>query len=215
MNKTKIEWADYTINPIKGLCKNTCPYCYAKKMYKRFKWDPRITCDFSVFDDVAKLKNPSRIFVGSTHDIFGDWILNRWIRGIFNYCENFPQHIFIFLTKYPQRLLQFGGLIPCNVYLGYSYIYDDKESAAGKNLLTRSFALKHFISFEPLLNDFNVLNLKGIEWVIIGGLTPRPVHKNEWVEKIINNARELNMPVFLKDNLKYPEEIKEFPEWNN
>ena len=42
INKTKIEWCDYTINPIKGICKNNCWYCYAIRMYKRFGWNPKI-----------------------------------------------------------------------------------------------------------------------------------------------------------------------------
>lgn len=35
MGKTKIEWADYTWNPLTG-CHNNCEYCYAKRMSKRF-----------------------------------------------------------------------------------------------------------------------------------------------------------------------------------
>lgn len=68
MNKTKIEWCDFTINPIKGICKNDCWYCYAKKMYKRFGWDTHIRQDYLVFSNMPK--KPSRIFVGSTHDLF-------------------------------------------------------------------------------------------------------------------------------------------------
>lgn len=30
MQKTKIPWADYTINPVKGLCPMACSYCYAR-----------------------------------------------------------------------------------------------------------------------------------------------------------------------------------------
>ena len=37
MNKTKIEWCDYTWNPVVG-CKTGCDYCYAERMNKRFKW---------------------------------------------------------------------------------------------------------------------------------------------------------------------------------
>ena len=33
MNRTKIEWADYTWNPVTG-CLRGCPYCYAKKQLK-------------------------------------------------------------------------------------------------------------------------------------------------------------------------------------
>ncbi len=35
MNKTKIEWADYTWNPVTG-CLHGCEYCYARKIAKRF-----------------------------------------------------------------------------------------------------------------------------------------------------------------------------------
>lgn len=35
MNKTKIEWADYTWNPVTG-CLHGCQYCYARKIAERF-----------------------------------------------------------------------------------------------------------------------------------------------------------------------------------
>ena len=36
MTKTKIEWADSVFNPITG-CLNSCEYCYARKIAKRFE----------------------------------------------------------------------------------------------------------------------------------------------------------------------------------
>lgn len=41
MNKSKIEWCDYTWNPITG-CRHNCPYCYARKMTARFAGDVRL-----------------------------------------------------------------------------------------------------------------------------------------------------------------------------
>lgn len=35
MNKTKIEWCDYTWNPVTG-CNHDCEYCYARRIAKRF-----------------------------------------------------------------------------------------------------------------------------------------------------------------------------------
>ena len=35
MDKTKIEWADSTWNPITG-CRHKCPYCYARGIANRF-----------------------------------------------------------------------------------------------------------------------------------------------------------------------------------
>jgi hypothetical protein len=34
----------------------------------------------------------------------------------------------------------------------------------------------------------------------------------EWIESIVLNARAENIPLFIKDNVKWPEEIREFPE---
>jgi protein gp37 len=36
MNKTKIEWCDYTWNPVSG-CLHNCSYCYARKIANRFR----------------------------------------------------------------------------------------------------------------------------------------------------------------------------------
>ena len=38
MNRSRIEWCDYTFNVITG-CRHDCPYCYARKMALRFKGD--------------------------------------------------------------------------------------------------------------------------------------------------------------------------------
>lgn len=41
MNRTKIDWADYTWNPVTG-CRHGCPYCYAEKQSRRFSGDVRL-----------------------------------------------------------------------------------------------------------------------------------------------------------------------------
>lgn len=41
MNRSKIEWCDYTWNPITG-CRHNCPYCYARRMTARFAGDVRL-----------------------------------------------------------------------------------------------------------------------------------------------------------------------------
>ena len=41
MNKTKIEWCDFTYNPITG-CRHGCEYCYARRQAQRFCGDIRL-----------------------------------------------------------------------------------------------------------------------------------------------------------------------------
>ncbi len=205
MQKSKIEWTDYSINPIKGLCKNECWYCYAKRIYKRFKWDTNISFSIEVFDEVEKLKKPSRIFVGSTHDIFGKWICYSWIANIIKYCSDFSQHTFIFLTKNPSRYKQ--CVFPQNCWLGTSIESNDKLGRLYDLCLATKGKNKIFVSFEPLLDElidlpYYVPELAKLDWAIIGGLTPKPVHKVIWGLELIATLHELNIPIFVKDNLK-------------
>ena len=213
MQKTRIEWCDYTINPVKGLCRNDCWYCYAKRMYERFKWDKHIRLDLNVFNDVQKLKKPSRIFVGSMHDIFGNWIPFHWIADIIEIISrlDFQKHTFIFLTKFPQRYLEF--IFPKNCWLGVTITGEENML----NKIKRWGIIDNipdnisFISFEPLLGEVEFLVDSKINWIIIGGLTPKPRHEKEWVYGIIKHARFFDVPVFIKDNLKWPEKIREYP----
>ena len=104
MSKTKIEWVKNpdgsqgeTINPVKGLCPVGCSYCYARAMYKRFKWDPEIRFDNKawrkILYDIESYKNPSRIFVGSTIELFGEWVEMSTQNLLFKELPSwFPQH---------------------------------------------------------------------------------------------------------------------------
>ena len=55
MKKTDIEWCDYSINPVKGLCPVGCEYCFARRLYKRFKWNPEIRLDSEVLMPMTRL----------------------------------------------------------------------------------------------------------------------------------------------------------------
>ncbi len=217
MNKTKIEWvknADgsqgYTINPVKGLCPMACPYCYARRMYKRFKRNPEIRFDESWIPDLANLKKPSRIFVGSTIELFGDWIKYWWLKTVFDFVLLYPQHTFIFLTKQPQNLIKWSPF-PENTYIGVS-VTDMPMLNTAINILPFIKAKVKYLSFESLLSwecpnselSF-VFEDSGINWVIIGQQTPvkkTTTPKIEWIREIVEAADKAGIPVFLKDNLR-------------
>ena len=202
MNKTKIPWADYTLNPVKGLCPMACPYCYARRMYKRFKWNPEIRYDPSVF--LYKPIKPSRIFVGSTIELFHPLIHDAWREEIISICRRTPEHTFIFLTKQPQNLIKFSPF-PENCWVGVSVTANGDMTNAYLGL-SQVKAPVRFVSFEPLrgmigMNDH--VNIEAwVDWVIIGSQTQPTRHpQRAWVDEIITAADKANIPVFIKEPL--------------
>jgi len=71
------------------------------------------------------------------------------------------------------------------------------------------------VSFEPLLGpvEIDLADLRDLHWVIIGAQTGPGARATApwWVENIISQARAANIPVFIKNNLKWPEKIQEWP----
>ena len=202
MTKTKIEWCDYTVNPVKGKCQNACWYCYARRIYDRFKLDPEVRFDDKEMDKVAKIKKPSRIFVGSTHELFGSWIPSWWVQDILISVKRYPQHMFVFLTKNPMRYFAFK--FPDNCWLGATTVDANTAGTFTDNLLLKKGY--RFISAEPLLEDIaKYIDYDAVGWIIIGALTgpgsKKYQPKKEWIEGVIRRADKFKIPVFLKDNL--------------
>lgn len=259
MNKSKIEWTDYTWNVVTG-CLHGCNYCYARRQVNRFgrpmeavmfenalpkedrlfeinEKDAKYPYPFGFLptfhryrlDEPAKLKKPAKIFVSSMGDLFGEWVPKLWIKKIIEVTKQCPQHTFLFLTKNPDRYFAFN--FPDNCWLGASAVNKPDEkvvfSKDRKSALvttahcvadTMRFFPRSFLSIEPLLNDVAAdIDLDGIDWIIVGGLTgPGAVKpKPEWVQNIIDQCRAAGVPVFMKNNLKpiwQGELIQEFPE---
>lgn len=206
-HKTKIEWTDYTWNPVTG-CKHGCPYCYARKISNRFYGNFEPTFHPERLKEPYNLKKPSKIFVVSMGDLFGDWVPITWIKEVIKVAEQNPQHTFQFLTKNPFRYTNFN--FPKNCWLGTTVNTKDDEKRIPE-LNSMSGINKTFISFEPLLGEINYPPI--CSWIIIGAQTnPEIQPKKEWVQKLIDEAWKRNIPVFLKDNLNWEEKIKQFPE---
>jgi len=216
LNKTKIDWANYTWNPITG-CKRGCAYCYAKKMRARFMpevpWDTLMYFDERL-EDPIKIKKPSKIFVGSMSDI--EYWPKYYMGYVLETIKKCPQHIFQFLTK-NGRVYE-GYDFPLNCWLGVTWTGNESDTDWTNKLCNQENGWKgkkniKFISHEPLLKD-NVSYMSGIitpDWLIMGGLTPKPMHKMEWVKAMVDYCSVSHIPIFLKNNLHYPIKIQEYP----
>lgn len=213
MNKTKIEWCDYTWNPIKGYCPNNCTYCYAHRMYNRFGWDKTIRFDSKELLSASHIKKPSRVFMGSTIDMFHPNIPEEWIDRIMQYAGQFCHyHTLVTLTKYPQNMAK--HILPSKIWAGMTIDYGHNIKVLSNfeyfNKMFKISGVK-FISFEPLLTSMEYVELDNIGWIIVGGLTPKPVHKQVWIDDIVKRADDCNIPVFIKKNAHYPEKREDFP----
>jgi len=251
MNKTKIEYCDYTWNPVTG-CLHNCWYCYAAKIANRFgksnnskskihelvyhdgtiidlrteindpidcgylpvglgnpypfKFEPSM--HYYRLDEPRDIKKGSKIFVCSMADLFGDWVPAEWIKEVLKTVKETPWHTFLFLTKNPKRYAEFE--FPENCWLGVTVTGIEKNQSFLWGAVSGMDNIK-FISYEPLLGMPEEIPkyLTQPDWVIIGGLTPKPIHEFVWVERILQRCG--NIPVFCKSNLKWIDEIKEYP----
>ncbi|MDY6789876.1 MAG: DUF5131 family protein [Thermodesulfobacteriota bacterium] len=209
-NLNKIDWTDYTWNPIAG-CLHGCPYCYMRRMEKRFSGIMTPVFRPGYLADPHRLKKPSKIFVGSSGDMWGEWVGRNHIQAVLESCSQAPRHTFQFLTKNPGRYMEFPQIN--NAWYGTTC---DGTARTEYNIANLVFVVQHpvrFVSFEPLLAPVNP-DLSGINWIIIGadsnpGAFKPPV---EWAYHLIGLAEEKSIPVFVKDNYGYPDRIKEMPE---
>jgi len=204
MNRTKIEWTDYTWNPITG-CRHGCKYCYARKIATRFKdafpngFEP--TFHQERLRDPFSVKKPSKIFTVSMGDMFGEWVPEEWVIPIFQVMGACKQHTFQILTKNPKRInsVVSGDLFSPNIWLGTSV-----ESSSARNRideLRKVPRFKKFVSFEPLKEEVRP-NLTDIDWVIIGAQTnPLVLPDWKWIDRIVYEADINQIPVFVKNNV--------------
>ena len=177
MRKTKIDWADYSWNPIKGLCPKGCWYCYARRAYQRFKWGDFLRIDYKELDTTFP-KKPSRIFVCSTMELFHPDIEDQWRKIIFDRIRRYPEHDFIVLTKKPDYI---NEEIPGNVWLGVTI--------TGQKDIWRWDYISHLTQARVL----GRLTGHGQD------LDPRI----EWLVELVKYYQENQIPVFIKDNLAY------------
>jgi protein gp37 len=205
-----IEWTESTWNPVTGCTRISagCRHCYAERMAMRLKamGQPNYANGFQVtlqpqmLDLPLGWRRPQSVFVNSMSDLFHEDVPEAYIAEVFAVMRRATWHRFQVLTKRGQRLaaLAPGIAWPRNVWMGVTV-----ESAA---CLDRIEALRgtgaavKFLSLEPLLGPLPALDLRGIDWVIVGGESgpgARPMQP-EWVTEIRDQCRAAGVPFFFK-----------------
>ena len=207
---SKIEWTESTWNPVTGCTKIStgCKNCYAEKMAVRLKamGNPnyvngfKLTLHEHVLDLPLSWKKQRTIFVNSMSDLFHKDVSDKFILQVFDVMRKARWHTFQVLTKRSERLLKMDSSIewPSNVWMGVTV--ESEEYINRIDHIRNTNANIKFLSFEPLLGPLTNLNLRGIDWVIVGGESGPGARqiKEEWIIDIREQCLLKGIPFFFK-----------------
>ena len=210
-----IEWTDATWNPVRGCAKVSpgCKHCYAETFAERFRgvrghpyeqgFDLRLVPE--KLAEPFRWRSPKLVFVNSMSDLFQDGVPDEYILAVARVMAMANWHTFQVLTKRAERLrdMSFGPMqfaaFKAHIWWGVS-VEDKKHGIPRIAHLQEASVEMRFLSIEPLLEDLGELDLKGIDWVIVGGESgpgARPM-KKEWVTSVRDQCRIAGVPFFFK-----------------
>lgn len=239
-----------TWNPVVGCNKvsDGCKNCYAEKMAFRVaymtgvkytsvlkqkpdenglyflspEWNGKTEIYEPDLTKPAAWKAPRVVFVCSMGDLFHETVSFETISAIFSVMADCDRHIFIVLTKRPERMFDFyqwksgQQQVPWqpsdNVWIGVTA--EDQGTALDRiKWLNLIYAAVKFVSIEPMLSAINFEVALGgtlkwhagglkncLSWVICGGESgnnARPVHP-DWVRSVRDQCQAVGVPFFFK-----------------
>lgn len=221
-NKTSIEWCDATWNPIRGCTRvsEECVNCYAERIAARFsgpgkpyagltvigkpRWNGQVRLVEAHLEDPFRWQPRRRIFVNSMSDLFHEKVSYRWIDKVFAVMALCPEHIFMVLTKRPERAAAYldaersGCILSIrdeasflmeapvrlhkwpldNVWMGVS-VGNQKRADERRESFRHVEAAVKFVSYEPALGPMDWRRWEFIDQIIAGGESgpgARPAH---------------------------------------
>lgn len=222
-SKTSIEWATRSWNPTTG-CKRVsagCDNCYAFQLHDQryIAWKrgrmPTAAQQYHLpysrlqllpdrLDDPDSWHSPELIFVDSMADLMWEQVPDTYVDRVFDTMENVDRHIYLLLTKRPERLRHYiaarynSSPVPEHIWLGTSI--EDKRVLERADQLRQTGARVRFLSCEPLLGSLQDLDLTGIHWVIAGGESGprrRPV-ESAWLRELRDKCTDAGVAFFFK-----------------
>jgi len=207
---SQIEWTDATWNPVTGCTKISpgCKHCYAERLARRlqlmgqtnYRNGFKLTLQPHMLELPLRWKAPRRIFVNSMSDLFHEDVPIQYVKRVFDVMVRAHWHQFQVLTKRADRLRALNRELPwpANVWQGVSV--ESERYLNRVDDLRRTNAAVKFLSLEPLLEALPSLNLRGIDWVIVGGESgpgARPIDER-WVIGIRETCKRAGVAFFFK-----------------
>jgi len=205
-----IEWTESTWNPVTGCTKISagCKHCYAERMALRLQAmrQPnyaegfKLTLQPKMLEKPLSWKKPQTIFVNSMSDLFHKDVPLEYIQRVFDVMGRAHWHRFQVLTKRAGRLAQLDAKLQwaANIWMGVS-VETERHRDRIAALQSTGAQLK-FLSLEPLLGPLPDLELKGIDWVIVGGESGPKARAMDpaWAIDLRDQCRCASVPFFFK-----------------
>ena len=208
--KSAIEWTESTWNPVTGCTKisSGCKHCYAERMAVRLKamGQPNYVNGFELtiheyaLELPLRWKKPQTIFVNSMSDLFHEDVPTDFILQVFDVMHRARWHKYQILTKRSDRLLELDSYLTWEPHIWMGVSVENKDYIFRMDHLRQTQALIKFLSLEPLLGPLQRLNLKGIDWAIVGGESGQQARPMDaaWVVDIRNQCQRAKVPFFFK-----------------
>lgn len=195
------------------------------------RWTGKVELIEDKLTEPLRWHKPRRVFVNSMSDLFHENLAPRYIDRVFAVMSQSPQHVFQVLTKRSWQMREYmqsdrtrdgideagelfgwchsnvvGRWPTPNVWLGVSV--EDRAHKTRIDDLRETPAAVRFLSVEPLLEDIGELDLRGIDWVIVGGESGPGARtcRIEWIRSIVKQCRDAEVACFVKQFGSNPEE---------
>jgi protein gp37 len=160
----------------------------------------KLTLQEQALELPLRWKKPRKVFVNSMSDLFHKDVPTSYIKQVFDVMNRASWHQFQVLTKRSERLAQLSSELNWtpNIWMGVSV--ENQDYSFRIDHLRQTQAQVKFLSLEPLLSSLPQLNLKGIDWVIVGGESGPGARMMpaDWVREILEQCQSAKVAFFFK-----------------
>jgi protein gp37 len=155
--------------------------------------------------DPIRWSKPKKIFVNSMSDLFHEGVADEYIEKVCRVMLAADWHIYQVLTKRADRMASLlqgklrSAAVASHIWWGVSVENRQHGLPRIDKLRTTNPSIS-FLSIEPLLEDLGQIDLRGIQWVIVGGESGPGARALDpkWVRSIHRQCRAAKIPFFFK-----------------
>jgi protein gp37 len=159
-----------------------------------------LTLQPHMVDLPLKWKKPQTIFVNSMSDLLHKDVPIDFIEQVFDVMRRAHWHRFQVLTKRGERLAEVNARVRWspNIWMGVSV--ENEKYVERIDELRATAAHVKFLSLEPLLGPLPNLNLRGIDWAIVGGESGPGARaiETDWITDIRDQCKAAGVAFFFK-----------------